>query len=339
MRMPHIGAMVHARNMEFLRDRGTFFWNLIFPFFLVFGFAFAFSGDGEEMFTVGVYGQGGEGEVSLSRGVEFLELESIGVREYEDLETAINRVRNHQIDFLINFEEGTYLLNETSSRGKLAEQIFSAYGGDRFEQQQIRGEPIRFIDWFVPGVIGLNMMFSSLFGVGFVIVRYRKNGVLKRLKATPLSSLEFVTAQVVSRLLIVTVTSVIVYTGANIFLNFRMRGSYLDLLLVTMLSITCLISFGLIFAARFRSEEVASGVINVALWPMIAFSGIFFSLENVPPVLRRVAQAFPLTHFLEGTRSIMLEGASLWGIMPNVLALLGMTALFLVIASWLFVWE
>jgi ABC-type multidrug transport system permease subunit len=330
--------MVHARNMEFLRDRGTFFWNLIFPFFLVFGFAFAFSGDGDDLLTVGLYGRGTETSVAAEE-LEFLQLPSIGTREYEELQTGIDRVRNHQIDFLINLEEGTYLLNETASRGLLAERLFSAYGGGRFERQEIHGEPIRFIDWFVPGVIGLNMMFSSLFGVGFVIVRYRKNGVLKRLKATPLSSLEFVTAQVVSRLMIVTVTSVIVYTGANIFLNFRMEGSYLDLLFVTMLSITCLIAFGLIFAARFRSEEVASGVINVALWPMIAFSGIFFSLENVPGLLQRVARAFPLTHFLEGTRSIMLEGAGLLEITPNLLALGGMTVVFLVVASWLFVWE
>lgn len=332
MQLQHIISMLHARNMEFLRDRGTFFWNLIFPFFLVFGFAFAFSGNNDEVFTVGTFG---EDQGSL----EFLALESIGTRTYEELDTALNRVRNHQIDFLINFQQGTYLLNETSPEGRLAERIFTAYGGDQFERQEISGEPIRFIDWFVPGVIGLNMMFSSLFGVGFVIVRYRKNGVLKRLKATPLSSLEFVTAQVVSRLLIVTITSVIVYTGANIFLNFRMEGSYLDLLLVTMLSITTLIAFGLIFAARFRSEEVASGVINVALWPMLAFSGVFFSLENVPKALRNVSQAFPLTHFLEGTRSIMLEGAGLIDIAPHLLALGGMTVLFLVIAARLFVWE
>lgn len=338
MRLPHILAMVHARNMEFLRDRGTFFWNLIFPFFLVFGFSFAFSGDGDDVLTVGLYGSREESTPTVEE-LEFLQLPGISTREYEDLGSAIDRVRNHQIDFLLNLEEGTYLLNETASRGHLAERLFAAYGGGSFERQEIRGEPIRFIDWFVPGVIGLNMMFSSLFGVGFVIVRYRKNGVLKRLKATPLSSLEFVSAQVVSRLLIVTVTSIIVYTGANIFLNFRMHGSYLNLLLVTMLSITCLIAFGLIFAARFRSEEVASGVINVALWPMIAFSGIFFSLENVPQILQRIARAFPLTHFLEGTRSIMLEGAGLLEISANLLALGGMTVLFLLVASWLFVWE
>ena len=332
MRIPRIRAMVHARNMEFLRDRGTLFWNLIFPFFLIFGFAFAFSGDEERVFTVAVYGE-------ADRPIALLELQGIAISEYTDREAAINRVRNHQIDFLIDPEERTYYLNEASPRGELVEELFVHHGGEKFRRLRIEGEPIRYIDWFVPGVIGTNMMFSSLFGVGFVIVRYRKNGVLKRLKATPLRPLEFVTAQVVSRLGIVTVTSIIVFVGADLFLNFVMRGSYLDLILVTMLSITCLISFGLVFAARFRSEEVASGIMNVVLWPMLAFSGVFFSLEAVPPALRGIARIFPLTHFLDATRSIMLEGAGLLDVAPNMLALAGMTGLFLLAASWLFVWE
>ncbi len=332
MRLPRIRAMVHARNMEFLRDRGTLFWNLLFPFFLIFGFAFAFSGGDERVFTVGVYG-------TTNESIALLDLQGIVVSEYAEREIAINRVRNHQIDFLIDPAERTYLLNETSPRGALVEELFVHHGGEGFRRLEIEGEPIRYIDWFVPGVIGTNMMFSSLFGVGFVIVRYRKNGVLKRLKATPLRPLEFVVAQVVSRLVIVTVTSILVFVGADLFLHFVMRGSYLDLILVTMLSITCLISFGLVFAARFRSEEVASGLMNVALWPMLAFSGVFFSLEAVPPALRGVARVFPLTHFLDGTRAIMLEGAGLLDIAPNLFALAGMTALFLLVASWLFVWE
>ncbi|MCG8480611.1 MAG: ABC transporter permease, partial [Spirochaetales bacterium] len=281
---------------------------------------------------VAVYGE-------VNESIALLELHGITVSEYTDREAAINRVRNHQIDFLIDPAERTYYLNETSPRGKLVEELFVHHGGEEFRRLQIEGEPIRYIDWFVPGVIGTNMMFSSLFGVGFVIVRYRKNGVLKRLKATPLKPFEFVTAQVVSRLFIVTATSIIVFVGADLFLHFVMRGSYLDLILVMMLGITCLISFGLVFAARFRSEEVASGIMNVALWPMLAFSGVFFSLEAVPPALRGIARIFPLTHFLDGTRSIMLEGAGLLDIAPNILALAGMTGLFLLVASWLFVWE
>jgi ABC-2 type transport system permease protein len=185
----------------------------------------------------------------------------------------------------------------------------------------------------------MNMMFSCIFGVGWIIVRYRKNGVLKRLKATPVRAIEFVSAQLVSRLYIVLITAAVVFGGSNIFLHFMMQGSYLNLLLITALATVCMISFGLIFAARLRSEELANGLMNLALWPMMAFSGIFFSLEGTPELLQRISRVFPLTHYIEASRAIMLDGAGIVDIMPNIIVLAGLTAVFLLISSLTFKWE
>ena len=118
-----------------------------------------------------------------------------------------------------------------------------------------------------------------------------------------------------------------------------MQGSYLNLLLVTALATVCMISFGLIFAARLKSEELANGLMNLALWPMMAFSGIFFSLEGTPAILQHISRVFPLTHYIEASRAIMLDGAGLPEIMPNMLVLLGLTALFLVVSALSFKWE
>lgn len=335
MKLSNVLAMTHARTMEFVRDRGTFFWNLVFPLFLVFGFAFAFSGEGEAVLTIGVW-NGGE---HTGEEPPYLDLPGVEYVEYDDRATAVDRVATHRIDLLIDLAAGRYLINETSRSGALAATLLTSTGGEALTREAVAGEPIRFIDFFVPGVIGMNMMFSSLFGVGFIVVRYRKNGVLKRLKATPLSSLEFVSAQMISRVAIVIVTSVVVFVGADLFLNFMMRGSHLLLLLVLVLGIVTLVSLGLVFASRIRTEELANGVINIALWPMIAFSGVFFSLENAPVVLRRVSRAFPLTHFLDATRAVMLEGAGFVEILPNLLALATMTVVFLLVAAALFRWE
>ena len=103
--------------------------------------------------------------------------------------------------------------------------------GNGFERQAVEGAEIRYVDWFLPGILGMNIMFACLFGVGFVIVRYRKNGFLKRLKATPLGAFQFSFAQLVSRLLLVMLVTTIVYTGCNIFIKFNMQHSYWDLLL------------------------------------------------------------------------------------------------------------
>ncbi len=183
------------------------------------------------------------------------------------------------------------------------------------------------------------MLFSCMFGVGFVIVRYRKNGVLKRIKATPVSPFVFISAQMVSRFIIVLITSIVVFTGTTIFLKFMMNGSYLLLIFITALAIFCMISLGLIFAARIKSEELATGLMNLLTFPMMIFSGVFFSLEGTPKIMQKISQFFPLTHFIEAARSIMIDGAGFIQIMPHILVLGGMTVLFLTIASISFRWE
>jgi ABC-type multidrug transport system permease subunit len=334
--MERFYAIFHARNMEFIRDRGSFIWNLIFPVVLVFGLAFAFGGGGESVFTVGYSGADLE---AAEESYEFFALEHVEFVPYEDLSEGISRVRYHQIDMMIDLTEREYYVNESANTGYLAERLLQGESPGRFTRQAVTGRPIRFVDWIVPGIIGMNMMFSGVFGVGFVLVRYRKNGVLKRLKATPIGAFQFVSAQVASRFVIVLITSIFVFTATNIFLNFMMLGSYLLLLLLTMLSVFCIISLGLIFASRIKSEELASGLINLVTLPMILLSGVFFSLEGAPEILNTISQALPLTYFVDGARSIMLEGAGVAELAPNFLILGGFTAVFLVVASLLFRWE
>lgn len=326
------GAILHARNMEFLRDRSTLVWNILFPVLLVFGFAFAFRGGDGSIFSVGYLGE-------IPDDVAFFELEHIDLIPYDDSAEAIEKVRFHQIDLLIDTTAGTYYSNESSPEGNMARELLTAMHGDLFTQQIVAGRPIRYVDWFVPGIIGMNMMFSGVFGVGFVLVRYRKNGVLKRMKATPVSPFQFVSAQVTSRFLIVVTTSVMVFTGTNLALKFMMQGSYLLLLVHTMLAVLCMISLGLLFAARIKSEELAGGLINLVTFPMILISGVFFSLEGSPPVLQTISKFFPLTHFINGARAIMLEGAGLAQLAPTMLVLAGFTLLFLGVGSLLFRWE
>ena len=138
----------------------------------------------------------------------------------------------------------------------------------------------------------MNMMFSCLFGVGYVVVRYRKNGFLKRLGATPLRSIEFVIAQVASRLLLILSITTFVYAGTRYFLDTRMEGSHLTLFIVAAVGATSLISLGLLVAARVTSEELAGGLLNIATWPMMMLSGVWFSLEAASPWIRDLANIF-----------------------------------------------
>lgn len=343
--MRKFAAMFKARTMEFVRDRGTFLWNLLFPIILVFGFAFAFSGDNDTLFTVGVIGEAPDEMAFMEmEQIEFINYDIVGGELSRD--QVLKRLRQHELDMVLDFEQDAFYVNTEASSAPVMRQLLlssgSGAGGGEIaglSEQQVSGQPIRLVDWLVPGVIGMNMMFSSLFGVGFVLVRYRKNGVLKRLKATPVSPLNFVSAQAASRFCIVIVTSTFVYIATNAFLGFRMEGSYLDLFLITALAVICMISIGLTFASRLKSEELANGMMNLVTFPMIILSGVFFSLEGSPRILQSISQALPLTHFIDGARSIMLEGATFVEVAPHMIFLAAMAGGFLLVSSILFRWE
>ncbi len=343
MNARHFAALVKARTMEFVRDRGSLFWNLFFPVLLVFGFAFAFSGNRATLFKVGVLGRP---DPSMS----FMAVRQLEFIPYPGPKAAValDRLRKHQLDLVLDFAARRLYFNPQAASSLMLRELFRAeqaagQGGQAaasgFTEQPAAGAPIRYVDWVVPGVIGMNMLFSCLFGVGFVIVRYRKNGVLKRLKATPVSAFTFVSSQAVSRLFIVLATMVLVYAGTNLFLGFVMNGSYLALLLVAFLASLCMISLGLVFAARLRNEELANGLMNLVALPMMILSGVFFSLEGAPPLVQRLSRALPLTQAVEGARKIMLDGAGLSGILPNIIYLAAATVVFLAVSSALFKWE
>lgn len=332
-------AVLIGRNKEFLRDRGALGWNLLFPFFVVFGMAFAFSGRGQDVFKVGVAGYEG----SIPPG--FKATKHVQFVDFYSKEGALPKLRHHQLDMVVlralEGEPLAYYINESSPKGYLIEKIM--LGTDaakaRPERRAVEGRPIRYVDWLVSGLLSMNMMFSALFGVGYNLVRYRKNGVLKRLKATPLRAFEFLSAQVVSRLILIMAVFTVVYQGSDYFLHFQRLGSLLDLYLIFALGSACLISLGLLVAARVTSEELAGGVLNMLSWPMMFLSGVWFSLEGAPRGLRLIADMMPLTHLIAAARAVMTEGATLTQVAPHLWVLAGMTAVFLAVGAWTFRWD
>jgi len=324
-------AVVKARNLEFFRDKSSLGWNVFFPVLILAGLSFVFSGDGRGQYKIGV--------INLSEvNSAFIDTKHIDFVDYKSTTLAKTKLEHHAIDLLIDFKEKKYWVNEAAPNSYLAEKIFQS---EQITYQRLvtQGKPIRYVDWVLPGILGMNMMFSCLFGVGYVIVRYRKNSVLKRLKATPLSAFEFVSAQLVSRLFIVILMSSLVYIGCNIFFDFYMLGSYIDLFIIGVLGAFSLITLGLLVASRSKSEELIGGLLNLTTWPMMILSGVWFSLEGAPNVIQNFANFLPLTHLVAGARKIITEGASLADISFHVWCLVAMSTLFLTLGSYLFSWN
>lgn len=331
-------ALFLCRNLEFLRDRSALTWNLLFPLSLIAGFAFAFSGPGLDSYKVGVLGESSE-DRACEAG-EFCQLRYIRFVPVTDLPLAVAKIQRHQLDLLLDPGRRRYWINEESPKGYILERVLRGTAeGLPLSKQTVSGQAIRYVDWVMPGVLAMNMMFSCLFGVGYVIVRYRKNGMLKRLKATPLTSLEFLAAQITSRLWLILVSTALVFIGTDQIIGFPMFGSYFALLVVFAVGALSLISLGMLVAARTTSEELAAGLLNVLSWPMTFLSGVWFSLEGVRPILQKAAQFAPLTHIIDAARAIMFDGAGLMDISGHLLALTAMSAGALAISAWLFRWE
>lgn len=324
-------AVVKARNLEFFRDRASLGWNILFPVLMLVGLSFVFSGDGRASYKIGVLNLG-------TSESSFLTTKYIDFVDYDDIDLAKTKLEQHAIDLIVDFNQQEYWVNDGAPNSYLVEKIFKSEH-TTFTRLTTHGKAIRYVDWVLPGILGMNMMFSCLFGVGYVIVRYRKNAVLKRLKATPLSAFEFVSAQLVSRLFIVMFMSSAIYIGCNVFFDFYMLGSYFDLFVIGVLGAFSLITLGLLVASRSKSEELIGGLLNFTSWPMMLLSGVWFSLEGAPQAIKTFANFLPLTHVVSGARKIITEGASLADISFHVWTLVIMCSIFLCLGSYFFSWN
>jgi ABC-2 type transport system permease protein len=157
-------AILHARNMEFIRDKSSVGWNILFPLLLVLGFAFVFSGEPKDLYKVGVMGD----TAALTRtDGGFFRTKYIQFIPMDNLEKGIDKVVHFQLDMLVDLrQDHRYWVNGNSPNGYILERVFRAEGGAGFRKQVVQGREIRYVDWVVPGILAMNMMFSCLFGVG-----------------------------------------------------------------------------------------------------------------------------------------------------------------------------
>lgn len=340
--------MFKARNIEFFRDRSAVGWNFLFPFLIVGGFGIIFGDKGYNEFKVGLFPYEIR-KVTFEKFKDtphFLKMNHVEFIGFKTKNEGLDRLKHHKIDLLIELDSPShrYWINNDSPKGYIAEKVFlSSLLPEKFqslaEKNEITGQQIRYIDWLFPGILAMNMMFSALWGVGYIVVRYRKNGVLKRLKATPLSAFEYLAAQGLSRIFLLMFTLIVVWIGCDLVFSFRVVGRYLDLLFTFFMGGLSLSAMGLLVASRGTSEELTSGLLNFITWPMMFLSEVWFSIESAPTWIKAIAKLFPLTHMLSAARKIMNDGAGLVDVSLEIGILTFMTLAYLFIGAFLFSWN
>ena len=176
----------------------------------------------------------------------------------------------------------------------------------------------RYIDFLLPGLIGMNLMGGGMWGVGFVLVDMRVRKLLKRFLATPMRRSDFLLAVMLSRLFFTLTDIVILLVFGYLMFEVRCQGDYVSLGAVVLLGGAAFAGIGLLVASRVETIETVSGVMNLVMLPMWILSGVFFSSERFPSEVQPLINALPLTALNQALRGIMLEGKSLAALWPQI---------------------
>lgn len=317
-----------VRFKEFIREPEALFWTFAFPILLAIGLGIAFRNRPAEVVHIAVIGP----SPSASRVVAATRPDSGLVVEELSGDSARVALRTGRVALLIMPQadgQVQYQFDETRPDSRNARlladnAIQRGYGRSdvvRSSETHIRERGSRYIDFVIPGLLGMNIMGSSIWGLGYTIVDARRKKLLKRLVATPMSRAEFLVSYLVSRIALLVGEVVVLLGFAALFFGVPVRGSVLQLAVVILMSTFAFGGLGLLIASRARTIEGASGLMNVAMMPMWVLSGVFFSSENFPRAFQPLIQALPLTATNNALRASMLRGAG-WRVVGPEVALL-----------------
>ncbi|MFZ1527887.1 MAG: ABC transporter permease [Ferruginibacter sp.] len=340
--MKRILALVIPKLREIYRDKAGFVWNLVFPFVMLF-VLIQTTGDTESFFKIGELNHDtGSERISVFDSLTKNEKISFDFKKINSLKLGLDQLSAEKLDLVINYRDQSYWMGDSSEKSKLLVYVIQSGKYGYYKDLRVMEHPSRNISyamWVFPGIVVINILFSSLFGTGFTISKYRKNGVLKRLYGTPLKKTEFLISQIIVRLLIVTAYILVIYFGGILFFDFKIQGSHFNMLILFVSGALCLIILGILLASLSASEEGGGGIINVVLWPMMFLSPIWYSLDNSRKVIQIISKFFPTTYMLDATRGIMLEGTGLQENLFYIGVLLFMALIFLSITLFTFKWK
>jgi ABC-2 type transport system permease protein len=307
--------LTRARILEFLREPEAIFWVFVFPVLLALGLGIAFRARPAESLRVAV--QDGPGAAELAASIDTFP----GLRVFLlPPDQARNDLRTGKLALVIlPGEVVTYVFDPTRSEGQLARRV----ADDAVQRAAGRIDPrpageryltepgSRYIDFLIPGLLGLNLMGSGMWGIGFNIVQARRKKLLKRLLATPMRKSHFLLSYGFSRLTFMVLEVAALVGFGWLAFDVRVHGSFLALLVVSVVGAMTFAGLGLLTASRAQTVEGVSGIMNFVMLPMWIFSGVFFSYTRFPDALQPFIQALPLTPLLDALRSVMIDGAPL----------------------------
>ena len=305
--------LTSARLREFYREPGALFWVFGFPIVLALVLGLAFQSGVRPRVPIAVT----EGPQAAARA-EVLARDNGLLVKTVSLDEARRLMRAGKALLIVHGDaEAAYEFDPTrpeseALRRQVDDALQAAAGrGDviRARDMKVKQQGSRYIDFLIPGLLGMNIMGSSMWGIGWSIVQMRTRKLLKRLTATPMRRRDYLLSHVLSRMVFLVLEVTVVLGFAYLVFHIRVLGSMAGLLLLCFVGAMAFAGMGLLVASRAQTSEVVSGLMNAVMFPMWLLSGVFFSADNFPGWMQPVIRFLPLTVVNDALRAVMNEGA------------------------------
>jgi len=309
-----------VRFREFVREPEALFWVFVFPLLLAAGLGVAFRNRPAEVLNIAAV---------TPELAQFLRQEKLLEVHQLELQAAEESLRTGKVALLAETGPGgtvVYRYDDTNPEGRaahlLADRAIQRAAGRvdpiSTSDELLREPGSRYIDFLVPGLLGMNLMGSAIWSLGFAIVDARRKKLLKRLVASPMPRHYYLLSFLLSRILLLVVEVGVLLGFAALFFHVPIRGSLLDLAVLCVLSSFSFCALGLLLASRARTIEAASGLMNIVMMPMWIASGVFFSSQKFPDAMQPFIKALPLTAVIDALRANILQGANLAQMAPQI---------------------
>jgi len=312
--------LLWARTLELKREPEVIFWVFIFPLLLALGLGIAFRNKPADTTSVAIVtGDGAEKTLAM---LQVSPAHSSIRATVLDRESALKGFNFGKFDLVVETnpdQSYTYHYDPARpesvlSRAEIDAALQTAAGRKDAvaASSQASSEPgARYIDFLIPGLLGMNLMNSGMWGIGFALVEMRQRKLLKRFVATPMRRSDFLLALTSSRLVLMVIEVGLLLGFGLLVFHMPVRGSIVSVILLGTIGAVAFGGVGLLTASRAQKIESVSGLINLVMMPMWIFSGVFFSYEHFPAIAQPFIKALPLTALNDALRATILEGASL----------------------------
>jgi ABC-type multidrug transport system permease subunit len=347
MKTSPVVQLTLARLREFFREPEAVFWVYGFPILMAVLLGIAFREQPIERIFVDVQ-DGPHADAAISA---LGAIEKFNARKCEEA-TCRNRLRTGKTQLVVVSKDGSsagfdYLYDPVRSDSVLARKetddaLQRAAGRkDSFssEDREFKEPGGRYIDFLIPGLLGMSIMGGGLWGVGFVTVDMRIRKLLKRFLATPMKKTHFLSAVMVSRMCFLIPEVLVLIIFAAIVFGVRIYGSFIATAFLILLGSMTFSGFGLLVASRAKTIEAVSGLMNLVMLPMWMLSGIFFSSSRYPDAAQPLIKLLPLTALIDAMRSVMIDGASIFSQAHQIVLLAVWGTVTFVIALKIFRWQ